>query len=196
MPAHASPNILMLSNTQAKELAGRAVKIGTVQYSFQSLRPGPARPASVAYRGGGKSVSPGRPGRFDSRVPEVLHASHAEAARSDGLADRPANAPLAAQSGGGARALDRHPSWPPRREIDFQFAAYLAKAVPGETWLRRKSGIADGGTRFPEDLRWRCVTDLLLALAALERAELVHGDLSPNNVIIDLDAPRTSRRCT
>ena len=74
-------------------------------------------------------------------------------------------------------------------KIDFQFAAYLAKAVPGETWLERKSGIAGGGTRFPEDLRWRCVTDLLLALAVLERAELVHGDLSPNNVIIDLDAP-------
>ena len=74
-------------------------------------------------------------------------------------------------------------------KIDFQFAAYLAKAVPGETWLERKSGIADGGTRFPENLRWRCVQDLLLALAVLERAELVHGDLSPNNVVIDLDAP-------
>ena len=75
-------------------------------------------------------------------------------------------------------------------KIDFHFAAYLAKAVPGETWLERKSAIADGGTRFPEDLRWRCVQDLLLALAVLERAELVHGDLSPNNVVIDLDAPR------
>jgi len=74
-------------------------------------------------------------------------------------------------------------------KIDFQFAAYLAKAVPGETWLERKSGIASRGTRLPEELRWRCVTDLLLALAALERSELVHGDLSPNNVIIDLEAP-------
>ena len=73
-------------------------------------------------------------------------------------------------------------------KIDFQFAAYLAKAVPGETWLERKSGIAGGGILFPEDLRWRCVRDLLLALAVLERAELVHGDLSPNNVVIDLDA--------
>ena len=73
-------------------------------------------------------------------------------------------------------------------KIDFQFAAYLAKAVPGETWLERKSGIAGGGIAFPEDLRWRCVRDLLLALAVLERAELVHGDLSPNNVVIDLDA--------
>ncbi|MGA2067658.1 MAG: serine/threonine-protein kinase [Thermoguttaceae bacterium] len=70
----------------------------------------------------------------------------------------------------------------------FHFAAYLAKAVPGETWLEHKSGIAGGGTRFPEDLRWRCIRDLLLAMAVLERAELVHGDLSPNNVVIDLDA--------
>ena len=36
-------------------------------------------------------------------------------------------------------------------KIDFQFAAYLAKAVPGETWLERKSGIAGGGRRdFPK----------------------------------------------
>ncbi len=74
-------------------------------------------------------------------------------------------------------------------KIDFQFAAYLAKAVPGETWLERKTGIASGETRFPDEFRWRCVRDLLLALAMLERADLLHGDLSPNNVVIDLDAP-------
>jgi hypothetical protein len=72
--------------------------------------------------------------------------------------------------------------------IDFDFAAYLAKAVPGQTWLECKSGIADGSTRFPDELRWRCVKDLLLSLAVLEQAEFVHGDLSPNNVIVDLAA--------
>ena len=41
---------------------------------------------------------------------------------------------------------------------------------------------------MPEDFRWRCVEDLLLATATLERAGIVHGDLSPNNIVIDPDA--------
>ena len=45
------------------------------------------------------------------------------------------------------------------------------------------------GTSFPEDLRWRCVEDLVLATAVLEQAKIIHGDLSPNNIVIDLDAP-------
>jgi len=63
-------------------------------------------------------------------------------------------------------------------KLDFEFAAYLAKAVPGETWLERKVSIVNGKTVFPETLRWRCAQDLILTLAVLERANLVHGDLS------------------
>jgi len=42
---------------------------------------------------------------------------------------------------------------------------------------------------LPEDVRCRCVEDLVLATAVLERAESVHGDLSPNIIVIDPDAP-------
>jgi hypothetical protein len=48
--------------------------------------------------------------------------------------------------------------------IDFDFAASLSKAVPGETWLERKSGIADGSIHLAEELRWRCANDLVAAL--------------------------------
>ena len=189
MPADTSTDFLTLSNTQAKDLAGRFVIIGGVTYYFNNYDPD--HPGQPPWRSGAEGKAYPMVGRDHShgRVPEVLHPPDAEAARSDGLADRSANAQLAAPSCGGPVL------WTDTRhgfhgaKIDFQFAAYLAKAVPGETWLERKSGIAGGGTPFPEDLRWRCVTDLLLALAVLERAELVHGDLSPNNVIIDLDAP-------
>ena len=92
MLPQSSKNILTLSNTQAKELAGRVVKIGGATYSFQSYDHATSRPAPVAYRGGGKGLSAGRPGWFGNRVPEVFHSPDAEAARSDGLADRPANA--------------------------------------------------------------------------------------------------------
>ena len=88
--------------------------------------------------------------------------------------------------------MDRYPASPPRAQIDFHFAAYLAQAVPGETWLERKGAIAEGRIRFGEDLRWRCVRELLLSLAVLEKAGLVHGDLSANNVVIDLD-PQPNR---
>ena len=41
---------------------------------------------------------------------------------------------------------------------------------------------------LPRGLRRRCVRDLLLALSVLEQEGIVHGDLSPNNIVIDLEA--------
>ena len=73
-------------------------------------------------------------------------------------------------------------------KIGFAFSAYLAKAVRGETWLEHKTRMVRRETYFPEGLRWRCLSDLLVVLAVLERAGLVHGDLSPNNVVIDYNA--------
>ena len=78
---------------------------------------------------------------------------------------------------------------PRSAEIDFDFAGYLAQAVPGETWLELKNRIVEGGASLPPEFRWRCVEDLVLATAVLERAAIVHGDLSPNNIIIDLAVP-------
>ncbi len=80
----------------------------------------------------------------------------------------------------------RHARRPPDATLDF--AGYLARAVPGKTWLELKNSINDNSLPFPEDFRWRCVRDLVLALAVLEQEGIVHGDLSPNNVVIDLDA--------
>jgi serine/threonine protein kinase len=46
----------------------------------------------------------------------------------------------------------------------------------------------EAGTTFPDDLRWRCVEDLVRVTAVLEQAGIVHGDLSPNNIVVDPDA--------
>ena len=70
----------------------------------------------------------------------------------------------------------------------LDFAGYLARAVPGKTWLELKTSINDNSVPFPEDFRWRCVRDLVLALSVLEQEGIVHGDLSPNNIVVDLDA--------
>ena len=48
--------------------------------------------------------------------------------------------------------------------ITLDFAAYLARAVPGKTWLELKNSINDHSLPFPEDFRWRCVHDLVFAL--------------------------------
>ena len=50
MPVDTSTEILMLSNTQARELAGRVVTIGGVTYSFQSYDPG--QPGQPPWRSG------------------------------------------------------------------------------------------------------------------------------------------------
>jgi hypothetical protein len=78
---------------------------------------------------------------------------------------------------------------PRSAEIDFDFAGYLAQAVPGDTWLELKHRLVEGGISLSAEFRWRCVEDLVLATAVLERANIVHGDLSPNNIIIDPAAP-------
>lgn len=72
--------------------------------------------------------------------------------------------------------------------VTFHFACSLAKAVPGRTWLEAKLDIADGVIRLDEELRKRCVMDLIRGLVHLEQRDIVHGDLSPNNIIVDVDA--------
>ena len=70
---------------------------------------------------------------------------------------------------------------------DFDFAGYLARAVPGKTWLELKTAVSEDSIRLSDDARRRCVRDLLVSLAVLEEAGVVHGDLSPNNIVIDLE---------
>ena len=72
--------------------------------------------------------------------------------------------------------------------IGFHFACSLAKAVPGRTWLEVKLDVADGAVRFGDELRRRCVTDFLRGLVHLEQRDIVHGDLSPNNIIVNIEA--------
>jgi hypothetical protein len=189
MPVDSSTNILTLSNTQAKELAGRVVTIGGTEYVFKSFDPD--HPGQPPWRSGAEGKAYPLIGADHSTAAYLKFFTHPTQKRLDRTAwligqqmhrwlPNLAAAPLL---------------WTDTRhgihgaKIDFQFAAYLAKAVPGETWLECKTGIAGGQIGFSEDLRWRCAGDLLLALAVLEGAELVHGDLSPNNVVIDLDAP-------
>ena len=188
MSLDSSTHILTLSNTQAKELAGRIVIIGGATYIFNSYDPG--HPGQPPWRSGAEGKAYpllGKDGSIAAYLKFFTHPTQKRLDRTAWLIGQQMHTWLPSLVAAPVLWTDtRHGLRGVR--INFQFAAYLAKAVPGETWLERKSGIASGRTRFPENLRWRCIRDLLRALAVLERAELVHGDLSPNNVVIDLDA--------
>ncbi len=188
MSVDSSTSLLTLSNTQAKELAGRVVKIGGATYVFKDYDAD--HPGQPPWRSGAEGKAYpllDGDGSVTAYVKFFTRPTQKRLDRTAWLIGQQMNVWLPHLSAAPVLWTDTRHGYH-GAQIDFQFAAYLAKAVPGETWLERKSGIVDGATRFPEELRWRCVTDLLLALAVLERAELVHGDLSPNNVVIDLDA--------
>ena len=188
MPVHASTKILMLSNTQAKELAGRVVTIGGARCYFKCYDPG--QPGQPPWRSGAEGKAYpllDQDGSVAAYLKFFTHPTSKRLDRTAWLIGQKMHTWLPNLAAAPVLWTDtRHGLH--GAKIDFHFTAYLATAVPGDTWLEHKSGIAGGGTLFPEDLRWRCVRDMLLALAALEGAELVHGDLSPNNVILDLDA--------
>ena len=181
--------ILTLTNTQAKELAGRLVTIGAETYYFKDYdRDHPGQP-------------PWRSGAEGKAYP-LLGYDHSVAAYLK-FFTRPTQRRLDRTAwliGQGVHAwlpgLSAAPMiWGDTRHADapadspFDFAGYLARAVPGKTWLELKNAIADNSARFTEETRWRCVVDLLAGLAVLEQEGIVHGDLSPNNIVVDISAP-------
>ena len=187
MSVASGTQVLTLSNTQAKALAGNLLTIGAETLRFKAYDP--RHPGQPPWRSGAEgkaypllrldgSVAAymkffTRPTRKRLDRTAWLIAQQMQA-WLPGLAAAPL---LWAET---CRAV--HPS-----ELGFDFAGYLAQAVPGETWLELKSRITDATASFPDDLRWRWATESIRALAVLERAEIVHGDLSPNNIVVDLD---------
>ncbi len=200
--------ILTLTNTQAKELAGRMVRVGSETYYFKdydrehrgqppwrSGAEGKAYPllgydhSVVAYL---KFFTRPTQKRLDRTAWLIGQGVHTwlpglsaapmiwgDTRFSDPAVGQVANLPEARQIG----------NLPHVAEGPFDFAGYLARAVPGKTWLELKNAVADNSARLSEELRWRCVIDLLAALAVLEQEGIVHGDLSPNNIVVDTAAP-------
>ena len=181
-------DILTLTNTQAKELAGRLVTIGTETYYFKNYeRDHPGQPP---WRSGAEGKAYPLLG-YDRTVAAYLKFFTRPTAkrldRTAWLIGQQLHTWLPGLAAAPLVWVDtRHAHRPPAATLDI--AGCLARAVPGETWLELKTSINDNSRAFPAELRWRCVRDLVLALAVLEQEGIVHGDLSPNNIVIDLDA--------
>lgn len=71
--------------------------------------------------------------------------------------------------------------------IGFDFACAIAHAVPGFTWAEQRGRIIAGKVKVDFAMRQECVVNLLRGLAFLEQRNILHGDLSPNNIIVNLD---------
>jgi hypothetical protein len=188
MSADPSTPILTLTNTQAKELAGRLVTIGAETYYFKDFDRD--RPGQPPWRSGAEGKAYPLLGRDRTVAAYLKFFTRPTRKRLDRTAWLIAQRIHAWLPGLAAAPI----AWGDTRlasraaEGEFDFAGCLSRAVPGKTWLELKTAINENSVRFSEDARWRCVCDLLASLAVLEQAGIVHGDLSPNNVVIDLEA--------
>ena len=184
MPTNTT-EILTLTNTQAKELAGRLVKVGSETYYFKNYER--EHPGQPPWRSGAEGKAYPLLGYDHAVVAYLKFFTRPTQKRLDrtawligqGIHTWLPGLSAAPMIWGDTRHADTPADGP------FDFAGYLARAVPGKTWLELKSDIADNSVRFTEELRWRCVIDLLAALAVLEQEGIMHGDLSPNNFVVD-----------
>ncbi len=184
-----SPPIPTLSNTQAKDLAGNLLTVGAETFRFRAYDP--AHPGQPPWRSGaeGKAYPLLRPdGSVAAYMKFFTRPSRKRLERTAWLIGQQMHTWLPGLTAAPLLWAETCQAVRPT-ELGFDFAGYLAQAVPGETWLELKNRISDAKVSFPEELRWRAATDLIRALAVLDRARIVHGDLSPNNIVVDLGAP-------
>jgi formylglycine-generating enzyme required for sulfatase activity len=180
--------ILKLSNSQARELAGRLWTIYGRTYRFVELDP--ATPGQPPWKTGAE----GRAFPLTDDAGRIAIYAKFFKTKSQKRFDRTiwlTSQRIHSQG----RALEAAPMlWADSRSmgrpsgVDFDITACCAQAVPGETWKELKYRIHNQSVAFPDSIRWRCIEDFLTAAAALEQVRIIHGDFSDNNVIIDLHA--------
>jgi hypothetical protein len=182
-------DILVLSNTQAKALAGSVLAIGEEVYRLKDYDP--AYPGLPPWRSGAEGKAYpllGRDGAVAAYLKFFARPTQKRLKRTGWLIGQQMHTWLPELAAAPLLWLDTRLS-PRSAEIAFDFAGYLAQAVPGETWLELKNRLVEAGTSLSEDFRWRCIENLVLATAVLETMSIIHGDLSPNNIVIDPAAP-------
>jgi serine/threonine protein kinase len=189
MSIGSNADILILSNIQAKALAGSLLAIGEEIYRLKDYdRDHPGQPPWRSGAEGKAYPLLGRDGSVVAYLKFFTRPTQKRLNRTAWLIGQQMHTWLPGLAAAPLLWVDTRLSFRSSK-IDFDFAGYLAQAVSGETWLELKNRLVDARIPLPEDFRWRCIEDLVLATAVLERAGIVHGDLSPNNIVIDRDAP-------
>jgi len=195
MPLVPNTDILVLTATEAKELAGKTWSLNGRQYRFKSYDPN--YPGQPPWKAGaeGKAYALMDGGSPAAYMKFFATPSPKRLRRTTWLVAQRLHAWLPSLAGAPLLWADTRQTSRPQG-ITFDFAGCLAKAVQGRTWQELKFAIAGEGETLPIDIRLRCVRDLIFSAAAIESAQIVHGDLSPNNIIIDPNCgPGTPALC-
>jgi formylglycine-generating enzyme required for sulfatase activity len=178
--------ILPLSNTQAKSLAGKSWTFNGQTYCFKDYDP--ASPGQPPWRSGAEGKAfplLNASGQLATYLKFFTTPSQLRLERTCWLVAQQIHTWVPQLRAAPSAWLDSRQHGRPNG-ADFDLTGCLAMAARGETWLEFKYRLCEKATRFDRQLRWQCFRDLVVALAVLEQAGIVHGDLSPANILVDV----------
>lgn len=179
-----SGQILTLSNLQARSLAGATWRFNGQTWVFKPLDP--RQPGQPSWKAGaeGKAYPLLDPANHIAAYIKFFNSDSTKRfQRTQWLIGQRVHNWLPHLAAAPSLWIDSRQHGRPDG-IDFDLTGYVAGAAPGDTWLELKHRISKGQTSLPEALRWRMAKELIQALAVLEQAGLLHGDLSPSNVLV------------
>lgn len=177
----------LLSNAQCRELSGSYWKVNSAAYQFSPM----AGVGSPSWRKGAEGIAfplvDQRTGQVTAWLKMFKSSIDTRRQRVEWL--------IRQKLGQKSLHLTAVPScWIDTRDsarpegINFDFCGSLSQAVPGKSWSEWKTLMHDDGQRLDDRLRLRAAFDLLHVTAELERNSCCHGDLSPGNTVVDLQA--------
>ncbi len=176
-----------INQLQAKQLAGRTWHVAGERYRFAAYDP--RYPGDPPWKSGGEAIAYPL---LDDRGNVALYAKFFDPARVTVKRVERTLWMIDECLGNWSKQLCAAPRvWVTTQsagrpdQADFDFACCLADAVPGKTWHEIKADISAGVVRWTPELRERSVQDFIEGLSRLEQHQVLHGDLSPGNVIIN-----------
>lgn len=182
----AASEVFTVSQLQARQLAGKHWLVNGTSYTFADRDP--ATPGLPPWKSGAEGIAypllgPNGGPRAYVKFFNELKVSRKRIDRAQWLTAQRVNTWAPELRGASQTWLDTRVIGAPQG-ISFHFTCPLAQAVPGPTWEEAKFARESGILQLDDEQRRSCVEHLVRALSVLERSRLIHGDLSPGNVII------------
>lgn len=182
--------VLTLSQNQARELAGKRWVLNGANYRFADRDPD--APGDPPWRSGAEGIAYPLLGvdgqaRAYAKFFDGQKITQKRIDRTKWLIEQRMDGWVPELRGAASSWVDTKVVGAPA-EIGFDFTCSCARSVPGKTWAEVKADVVDGVVRLDPEVRLRSVENVIRALTVLEKAGVAHGDLSPGNVILNVDA--------